>query len=201
PDGSVTFTATGTLDAGALGDLVNTATVTAPAGVTDPEPLNDSATDTDNILVTADLSITKDDGSSTAIPGVFLNYTPTAINHGPSDAPGATVSDDFPDALEGVSWSCTPSPGGSCTAAGSGDLADVVSIPAGGSVTYIVGGTPDVAATGTLSNTATIAAPSGVTELDVPRHVLPGRLLYVPSAVTISERATAAASPLRVGHF
>jgi hypothetical protein len=45
--GSVTFSVTGT--AGAAGSIVNVASVAAPAGVTDPTPANNSATDTDAI--------------------------------------------------------------------------------------------------------------------------------------------------------
>ena len=44
---TVTFTVTGTVSPSASGNLVNTATVTPPAGVLDPTPGNDSATDTD----------------------------------------------------------------------------------------------------------------------------------------------------------
>ena len=44
--GSVTYTASCTISAAATGTLINTATVTAPAGVTDPTPGNNSATDT-----------------------------------------------------------------------------------------------------------------------------------------------------------
>ena len=67
--GTVTFTVTATLSAAATGTLVNTATVTAPAGVTDPNPGNNSATDTDTITPQADLSITKTDGVTTVVPG------------------------------------------------------------------------------------------------------------------------------------
>ena len=48
PVGStVTYTVTGTVSASATGTLVNTATVATPAGVTDPTPSNNTATDTD----------------------------------------------------------------------------------------------------------------------------------------------------------
>lgn len=48
---SVTFTVIGT--AGASGSIANTATITMPAGVTDPTAANNSATDTDAIVVLA----------------------------------------------------------------------------------------------------------------------------------------------------
>jgi hypothetical protein len=50
---SVTYTIQVTIAAGASGNLVNTASVSVPAGFTDPTPLNDSWTDTD-ILITTD---------------------------------------------------------------------------------------------------------------------------------------------------
>jgi uncharacterized repeat protein (TIGR01451 family) len=49
--GSATFTAVAALSATATGNLVNTATVTPPATISDPNPANNSATDTDTIIV------------------------------------------------------------------------------------------------------------------------------------------------------
>jgi uncharacterized repeat protein (TIGR01451 family) len=49
--GSATFTAATTLAASATGSLANTATVAAAGGVTDPNTANNSATDTDAILL------------------------------------------------------------------------------------------------------------------------------------------------------
>ena len=48
--GSVTYTATCTIDPGATGTLANTATVLVPAAVIDPNSSNDSATDTDMLV-------------------------------------------------------------------------------------------------------------------------------------------------------
>ncbi len=46
---SATFHATCLIDAGATGTLVNTASIAPPAGITDPNPGNDSATDSDTL--------------------------------------------------------------------------------------------------------------------------------------------------------
>ena len=151
------------INAAATGTLSNTATVAAPAGVTDPTPGNNSATDSDTLAPSADLSITKTDGVITATPGGSVTYTITASNAGPSNAPGATVADTFPAALTGT-WTCVGAGGGTCTASGSGNISDTVNLPAGGSVTYTVSAVINAAATGTLSNTATVAAPAGVTD-------------------------------------
>jgi uncharacterized repeat protein (TIGR01451 family) len=47
--------------------------------------------------------------------------------------------------------------GGTCTAAGSGNINDTVNLPSGGSVTYTVNATISGAFSGTLTNTATVA--------------------------------------------
>ena len=157
--GSVTYTVNATVSPSATGTLSNTATVSS--GVTDPNPGNNSATDTDTLAASADLSITKTNGVTTATPGGNVTYTITASNAGPSNVTGATVADTLPASLTGT-WTCVGAGGGTCTAAGSGNLSDTVNLPAGGSVTYTVNATVSPSATGTLSNTATVA--SGVTD-------------------------------------
>ncbi|WP_440225219.1 proprotein convertase P-domain-containing protein [Dokdonella sp. MW10] len=161
--GSTTHTASCTISTAATGTLSNTATVTAPAGVTDPTPGNNSATDTDTLAASADLSITKTDGVTSATPGGSVTYTITASNAGPSNATGATVTDTFPAALT-CTWTCVGAGGGTCTAAGSGNIIDAVNLPAGGSTTHTASCTISASATGTLSNTATVTAPAGVTD-------------------------------------
>jgi uncharacterized repeat protein (TIGR01451 family) len=162
--GSVTYTASCAISAAATGTLSNTATVTAPAGVTDPAPGNNSATDSDTLGAQADLAITKTDGVTTATAGGSVTYTITVSNAGPSNAPGgASVADTFPASLT-CTWTCAGAGGGICTASGSGNLNDTVNLPSGGSVTYTASCAISAAATGTLSNTATVTAPAGVTD-------------------------------------
>ncbi|HVH34525.1 MAG TPA: Ig-like domain repeat protein, partial [Tahibacter sp.] len=145
------------------GTLSNTATVAAPGGVTDPTPGNNSATDTDTLAASADLAITKTDGVTSATPGGSVTYTITASNAGPSNATGSTVADTFP-ATQTCTWTCVGAGGGTCTAAGSGNIADTVNLPAGGSSTYTASCAISASATGSMSNTATVAAPAGVTD-------------------------------------
>ncbi|MGH9819591.1 MAG: FG-GAP-like repeat-containing protein, partial [Pyrinomonadaceae bacterium] len=160
--GSVTYTASAAISAAATGTLSNTATVTAPAGTTDPTPGNNSATDVDTVTPQADLAITKTDGVTTANAGTSVVYTITASNTGPSNVTGATVADTFPATLT-ATWTCAGAGGGTCTAAGAGNINDsTVNLPAGGSVTYTAAAQISIGATGTLSNTATVT--SGVTD-------------------------------------
>lgn len=159
PGGTVTYTLTATVAPSTVAgsSIVNTASVSGSAS--DSTPGNNSATDTDNVIQSADLSIIKDDGISTTPAGGPVTYTIVAANAGPSDVTGATVTDTLPVSLTGVTWTCTPSGTSTCTASGSGNISDAaVHLPAGSSVTYTVSATVDPTATGTLSNTATIAS-------------------------------------------
>lgn len=153
--GSVTYTASCAISAAATGTLSNTATVAS--AITDPTPGNNSATDTDTLVPAADLAVTKTNGTATSVPGGNTTYTIVASNTGPSNAPSATVADTFPAALT-CTWTCVGAGGGTCTAAGSGNINDPVNLPAGGSVTYTASCAISAAATGTLSNTATVSS-------------------------------------------
>ena len=55
---SATYTVAATISASATGTLINTATITPHLGVTDPTPVNNSATDTDSLTPLATLAIT-----------------------------------------------------------------------------------------------------------------------------------------------
>ena len=150
PGGTATFTVTGTVSAAAVGTLSNTATIATPAGVTDPNPANNSATDTDTLVPTADLAIAKTDGTATAVPGTPVTYTIVASNAGPSNASGATVADVLPAVLTGASWTCVGVGGGACPASGVGNINAAVSLPVGAAVTFTLTATLSAAATGTL---------------------------------------------------
>ncbi len=111
----------------------------------------------DEFIVPADLSITKTDGVTVAIPGGSVTYTIVASNAGPGAVTGATVADTFPAVLT-CTWTCAGAGGGTCTASGSGNISDSVNLPVGGSVTYTAICGVSIAATGTLSNTATVSS-------------------------------------------
>jgi uncharacterized repeat protein (TIGR01451 family) len=163
---TVTYTLTGTLAASAAGSLANTAAVASPAGVTDPVPGNNSATDTDVLTPQTDLSMAKTDGQTTAAPGQPVTYTVTAANVGPSDAVGTTVTDVVPAILLGAHWTCVASAGSTCAASGSGSINDTVHLLVGGTATYTLTGTVDPLATGTLVNTAGVATGPAATDPD-----------------------------------
>ena len=101
----------------------------------------------------ADLGVTKTDGQTTAVPGQPVTYTITVSNAGPTAAAGAAVIDTIPAALVGATWTCSASPGSTCTASGSGNINDMVTLAAGGTATYMLTGTVAAGATGVLTNT------------------------------------------------
>ena len=85
--------------------------------------------------VLADLSITKTDGTADEVPGTPVTYTITASNAGPRWSHRRHRRRHVPGTLSGVTWTCVGAGGGTCTAAGTGNISDTVNLPAGGSVT------------------------------------------------------------------
>lgn len=156
---SVTYTVNATIAAGATGSLTNTATVSS--AVTDPVPGNNSASDTDTqvSVPSADLSITKTDNVGAYITGGTLTYTIAVTNNGPDDVNSATVTDNFPAQVASANWTCVVVTGSAtCTASGTGNISDSVSLPAGSSISYTVNVTIASGATGNLTNTATVGS-------------------------------------------
>jgi len=164
---SITYTVTAQTDPAATTNLVNTATVTPPSGITDPTPGNNTASDTDTPNPQADLSVTKDDGVTQYVPGGTLTYTITVTNNGPSNAPAAVITDNIPSQFTSWSWVCTAQSGGASDCdpySGNGNFSDTVNLPAGASITYTVTANVASSATGNLVNTVSVAPPTGVTD-------------------------------------
>ncbi len=166
--GTATYTVSGTLSAAASGTLANTVTVAVPAWLTDSNPANNTATDTDTINLNANLGITKTDGLANINSGSPVTYTIVVSNAGPDASNGSIVTDTVPASITGVNWTCGAATGGATCGAASGSgnsISTTANLPSGSSVTYTVSGTLSPAATGTLSNTATVITPaSGVSD-------------------------------------
>ncbi|NCX99225.1 MAG: DUF11 domain-containing protein, partial [Planctomycetia bacterium] len=139
---TATFVVTATIDPLATGTLSNTATVLPPAGVTDPNLANNTATDTTILVPTADLAVI------------------TVTNNGPSTILGFTLTDTTVPVLIGATFG-SPSMGSynSGTGAWTGLM-----LATGQSVTITLSGTVPGAARGDLDNTAVVAPPPGVTD-------------------------------------
>src|SRR5262249_3506490 len=123
---SATFTVSGTVPSGTTGALTNTSTVTAPAGVTDPVPGNNNATDNNPVGPQADLTISKVGSPNPYVPGAALQYTIVVTNAGPSNVTNARVQDALPAPLAGFTWTCTPSAGAACGTPSGSDSIDAL---------------------------------------------------------------------------
>ncbi|MCA9170226.1 MAG: DUF11 domain-containing protein, partial [Planctomycetales bacterium] len=174
-------TITATVAADATGNLVNTATVTAPTGSIEIDTANNTATDTDTIVRQVDLAVTKTDNVTTAGPGDVLNYVIVVTNNGPSDAVGAQVTDTFPAQLTSISFTSTAAGGATGnTASGTGNLSETLTLPSGASVTYQISATVVDSATTDILNTVTVAAPVGTTETDTANNTASDQDTLIP---------------------
>ncbi len=159
--GSATFTVVAAVGPSATGSLVNTATVTTPAGAFDPNAGNNSATDTDTLTPQADMQVVKT-GAATLVPGRNATYSITLTNLGPSTAVAPTLSDATPPGTTFVSlaapggWSCT-TPAVGAPGAVSCSIATLAPL-ASGAFTLVVSVDPAVLSGVTIANTATAAA-------------------------------------------
>ncbi len=109
----------------------------------------------------ADISITKTDGTPTATPGATTTYTITVANAGPSAANPVAVTDTFPAACTSVTYTSTAAGGATGNTAGptAGNISDAaLNLPSGSSVTYTAVCTINPSAVGTLDNTATVSS-------------------------------------------
>jgi len=164
PSGSkITYMAKGKINPSATGTISNTASVTPPAGVNDPNPGNNTATDTDSVTVKADLKVTVADGKTAAVPGTKDTYTIVVTNVGPSNIAGAVIQDHFSSTFTGVTFTATQGGGATgFTSSGSGDVVQTVAMPSGSHITYKATGIISASATSSISNTATVSIPAGV---------------------------------------
>ena len=169
----------GTIPVG--GACVITVPVTADAGVfnntTDPVSSTNggtgvaSNTATLTVNMAADLSVTKDDGVSAVDRGETVTYTVVVSNNGPANVINASVYDNLPSSLTDASWTCTPGAGASCTASGTGNIADTVSIPAGVNVTYTITAAIAMDAQTSIINSATVVPPAGLIDPDYDNNI------------------------------
>jgi len=177
--GAVTYTATCTLSSAATGSLVNTATIAAPIGIIDPNPANDSATDTDTILG-LDFGDAPDptyptllasNGARHAIIGPFLGASVDGEPNGQPTA-GADGDDlDGNDDEDGVAFTSAIVAGQlvtvTITATGSGLLDAWIDFNADGDWNdtgeQIFSSTPLAPGANALSFTPAATVPAGVT--------------------------------------
>jgi uncharacterized repeat protein (TIGR01451 family) len=123
PGAQATFTVTATIASSATGTLSNTATVAAPAGTVDPNPANNTVTDSNGLSGSADLDVTLTNSAPPVVVGSTFSYTIGVTNNGPSDASTVAVQFAIPagstfQSAAGMGWTCTfMAPDVNCTRA------------------------------------------------------------------------------------
>ena len=176
---TATGTATATLTQAQIdgGSITNIALAKGEPLIGDPVTGTD--TNTVNLTRTGDLKITKTDYLTKVVPGQCVTYTIVVSNCGPDTATHALVEDLFPSNLTDVKWTSKAAKGATDNKArGTDNIEDYVTLPAGSSITYKVTGTV-VGGPGshkvsdchrTLTNTATVTAPSDFTDTNLENN-------------------------------
>ncbi len=175
----------------------NTATE-SDANADDPTPSNNSSTDSATVTPVANLKLTKTLQGSQLENGQQAAYQLAVTNRGPSEAAGpVTVTDPLPSGLtyvaaHGTGWTCSAAgPLVTCTHADPIFAADVSTIALTVKVT---------AATGTVTNAATVSGPTMQTDPSGDRAAITSPVVAAPPAATTTEPATTSttASPNQI---
>lgn len=146
-------------EGGLSSDLTNTARV--QSGAFDPDTTDNADTDVDQ-RASADLTVTKTDGTLYYGPGGSTTYTVTLENLGPDDAVSVILTDNAPVQATGFDWTCTGSNGAVCpSASGSGDIHESIdSLPVGGVLRYRIAMGIDASTRSAVTNTASVESAS-----------------------------------------
>ena len=183
----------GDVSASAQGYMFNTAVV--DSSTPDPDPSDNQSTDVTLVVTSADLSISKTAEPDPAVVGALLTYTITVSNSGPSDAQDVVITDAVPTVLDTVQYSVD---GGTTWAPWEGSH-PLGTLPLGTSRELLIRGNLNEAASGTLTNTATVtsatpdpnpddntttietpvgtSADLSITKSGAPNPAIPGQLL------------------------
>ncbi|WP_291912415.1 gliding motility-associated C-terminal domain-containing protein [Chitinophaga sp. CB10] len=159
----VVIVVNGTVDPSFTGStIVNTATVMNPAGI---NPSGDTATVTTTVTRQADLRIVKS-GPSAAGAGEPIQYTLKVQNFGPSNVPGARITDVLSNLIINATWTATAvgNIANLSPTTGTGNVDITADMPADGSYILVtVNGivSPAVINGANLTNTATVSLPPG----------------------------------------
>ncbi len=157
--GVLTYTIAALATAAPPAALSNTATITPPAGGT----CAGSCSHTVVVSAGPVVSVTKTTAATVVLPNGTIEYTIVVENTGPVAAPNTPITDPLPVGLAGATWTCAVSGDAACpAAAGTGGIHETIAtLPVGSSVTFTLSAVAASLPPATISNTATIAPPSG----------------------------------------
>lgn len=112
----------------------------------------------------ADLTLRKFNDRCVLPGGTRVSYRIEVGNLGPEAVTGARVTDTLPAGLSNASWTCNADAGASCAPNGNGNIDQLVNLASGASLSFTFSADVQIAPEIVVSNTATIAAPTGVTD-------------------------------------
>jgi len=138
-----------------------------------------------------DLQVSKDAGVDTVMEGEMLVYAITVINAGPIAVSGAVLEDILPGGLSNAEWACLPeSSSATCPPppfdAGTGDLHVEIDLPLNGVLRYDLAARASALAGTLVANTATVATPDGMDDLEPANNSATASVLVVPDWVFVS---------------
>lgn len=171
-DGTVTFTITALVDpyfTGQIDNLVE-AVVFEEGFNTDTDLSNNTDSVSTQVTQELDLSVSKQLLTSPVVAGNSVSFEVMVMNHGPSASDQVLVVDDLVNDLSDAVWTCTPTGLAVCPIMGQGGLNQVVDIPPGEQVSYVITAMLDPDALGNLENTAGIQVPSPVIDIDLTNN-------------------------------
>ncbi|WP_313255174.1 Ig-like domain-containing protein [Stenotrophomonas sp.] len=191
---TVILQATATTGTSGVG-VVNTGTVTAPAGTSDPTPGNNSSAVT-TIITSPQLSLEKSASSTTFTIGTPASYTLTLTNvgSGATTAP-AVITDSVP---AGLSIGTLP-PG--CVASGQTVTCTVaagMAIGAGNAVSFVIPVTPTAAAASRVTNVANVTG-GGDASCPSDERCQGTAIVDIPNPKLTSTKTVTSTGPYGVG--
>ncbi len=119
----------------------------------------------------ANLGITKTNGTGFVTGGAPTSYSIVVSNAGPSGVVGARVQDTLDPEFSNATWTCVGQNGGSCSASGSGNLDELVDLPVGASAQFTLIAEVAALPETPISNIASVTPPAGVTDPNLSNNV------------------------------
>ncbi len=123
----------------------------------------------------ADLTISKNNGTDFVNGAAAVDYLIVVGNNGPADVVGARVQDAIGAGTDfgAATWACTPTGGAACPIAssGSGALDASVDLPAAASVQFLFSAVPDAGSETPISNLASVTPPATITDPNTANNI------------------------------
>lgn len=182
----------GTLSTSATGEIVNTAVVVSTTP--DPNPDNNTSTDTTPVQPSADISIIKSASPNPVLAGGQLVYTLLIANAGPSAAENVVLTDLLPPGLEDAEIS---SDGGATWAPFNG-IQSLGNLAAGSAVELLIRARVSASTAGSLTNTAMVSSDTPDPNPDNNRFTV---VTPVLSSADLSVRKTSSPNPVQPGEI